>query len=107
MGLAEIKNISNNTGNLGIFIADEEILTSIPMLSYRAIFSIIDFAFHKLGLISIEASILRSNTRAIRFNKSFGFKIINSQDTAENQYYHLTREDYSAKSEKIKKIINR
>lgn len=107
VGLTEVKNISNGKGNLGIFIADEETLTNVPMLSYKAIFSIIDFAFNELQLTNIEASILQNNTRAIRFNESFGFKIINNQNTVENQYYSLTKENYIEKSEKIKSIINR
>lgn len=107
IGLTEVKNISNGKGNLGIFIADEETLTNVPMLSYKAIFTIIDFAFDELKLTNIEASILQNNTRAIRFNESFGFKIINNQDTVENKYYYLTKENYVEKSKKIRKIILR
>jgi len=107
VGMTEIKNILNGVGNLGIFIADEEVLKTVPMLSYQAIFSIIDFSFYELELQSIEASILQNNPRAIRFNESFGFKPINDQDTIENRYYCLTKEDYAVKSKKIKQIISR
>ena len=106
IGLTEIKHIDKyNNGNLGIFIADSESL-KIPMISYRAIFAIIDFAFYELELNEIIASILPDNNRAIRFNESFGFeKSLKNIDKL--LYYTLTQENYKYKSSKIKKILLR
>jgi len=106
VGLTEIKNIYDNRGNLGIFIADQDSL-KIPMLSYKVIFTMIDFSFNELGLSTIEASILKSNPRAIRFNESFGFSRKAGQEEVENQLYILNENRYSLQSEKIKKIIKR
>ncbi len=101
VGLTEIKNIKNSTGNLGIFIADEETLKNSPMLSYRAIFSIIDFAFDELKLETLEATITTDNLRAVRFNESFGFKIIDK----DKSLYLLTKESYRRESKKIKRFL--
>ena len=105
IGMTDIKHIdSSKSGDLGIFIADSESL-EIPMLTYRAIFSTIDFAFHTLGLKKITASILGDNERAIRFNKSFGFKKV--EDSSELLYYTLSLEDYEKSSKAIKRILVR
>ncbi len=108
VGLTEVKSISkdNSSGDLGIFIADSDNL-QIPMLSYRAIFTIIDFAFDRLKLKQLTASILPDNERAIRFNESFGFKPYSNQNSDNLFYYQLFYEDYEQKSNSIKKILNR
>jgi RimJ/RimL family protein N-acetyltransferase len=107
VALTEIKNIIGSKGNLGIFIANEDILTTKTMLSYKIIFTIIDFGFFELGLNTIEANILQSNTRAIRFNKSIGFELQSNQENIQNQLYKLTKQNYKTKTKNIKKIILR
>ena len=105
VGMTDIKHIDpSKSGDLGIFIADSESL-EIPMLTYRAIFSTIDFAFHTLRLKKITASILGDNKRAIRFNKSFGFKEVDN--SGELLYYTLSLEDYENSSKAIKRIVVR
>ncbi len=107
IGLSYIKDIYKDTGYFGIFIADKESLETLPMVSYKIMFSILDFAFDTLNLNYIEASILKSNPRAARFNLSIGFKIRENQEHIEKQYYGLVKKDYIEKSKKIKNIILR
>ena len=108
VGLTEIKSVTEDksSGDLGIFIAESESL-QIPMLTYRAIFTVIDFAFEQLQLTELTASILPDNQRAIRFNESFGFKPSLDQSSKELLYYTLSKDDYQKKSTSIKKILNR
>jgi len=106
IGLTEIKNIIDGVGNLGIFIADEVSL-KIPMLTYKVIFTIIDFSLYKLNLVKIKASILKNNIRAIRFNESLGFKLLDDQEEIKNKIYELDEKTYDQRSKKIKNIILR
>ncbi|WP_434258032.1 GNAT family N-acetyltransferase [Aliarcobacter cryaerophilus] len=106
IGLTEIKNINNGIGNLGIFIAEPEML-SVPMLAYKAIFTMLDFGFYDLNLLKIEASILKDNERAIRFNKALGFEIMENQEHLKNQMYSLSENVYSQKTLSLKKLCLR
>jgi RimJ/RimL family protein N-acetyltransferase len=106
IGLTEIKNISNGIGNLGIFIADKDSL-NIPLLSYRAIFTIIDFAFNTLKLKQLTATVLNNNPRAIKFNKSFGFQEVQNSKNAHTLHFILYKNEYEHKSKSIKKLLDR
>lgn len=106
VGLTEIKNINNEIGNLGIFIADEESL-KIPLLSFKAIFTIIDFAFTTLKLKALEATILNENIRAIRFNQSFGFKAIDEKSQYGHKQYCLLKSEYLLESVPLRRIVQR
>ncbi len=106
IGLTEIKNINNESGDLGIFIADTESL-KIPLISFKAIFTIIDFAFTTLKLKALEATILSGNNRAIRFNQSFGFKVLDENCQSENKRYRLLKSDYLIESEPLKRMVQR
>jgi RimJ/RimL family protein N-acetyltransferase len=107
VGLTEIKHISDNqSADLGIFIADEDSL-KIPLLSYRAIFTIIDFAFYNLELTQLTATVLKNNTRAIKFNKSFGFQNIQNANDTQILHFILKKDIYEYKSKPIKKLLDR
>ncbi len=107
IGLSYIKDVRDNIGYFGIFIADKESLETLPMVSYKIMLSMLDFAFDDLELDLIEASILKSNPRASRFNESVGFQILEDQALLEKQHYLLNRKRYEQKSQKIKKVISR
>ena len=105
VGLTEVKHIENGVGDLGIFIADEDVLKSNPLLAYKAVISITDFAFERLELDKLKATILPENTRAKRFNESFGFRLIQAGPKVET--YGLSMEDYVRKSQKIRSLLDR
>ena len=107
IGLTYIKNTRDDIGYFGIFIADEESLNTLPMISYKTMISMLDFAFYELKLKLVEATILYTNPRAMRFNESVGFKLIKENGTEIKQYYLLKEDNYAIKSKKIKKILLR
>ncbi|MFA5416815.1 MAG: GNAT family N-acetyltransferase [Bacteroidales bacterium] len=81
----------NGTMETGIFIADEKYLnTEIPLMAV--------LTFGELGLrvfnMNSNAHILKSNHRAIRFNKLLGFELCEGQDSLENQLYKLNKERF-------------
>ncbi len=107
IGLVDIKNIDwhEKTGEAGIFISNLQLQnTHIPFAANLAVF---DFDFYELGLKTITAHIVRSNARAIKFNKAFGFKLQKNQNAINNQLYHLDINEYEEKTKKIKKTIIR
>ena len=107
IGLTYIKNVRKDIGYFGIFIADEESLQNLPMISYKMMISMLDLSFETLNLNYVEATILESNPRAARFNISVGFQMIKNKSSSKKQYYLLTKDVYKIKSNKIKNIIER
>lgn len=105
VGLADLKKINKteNSAELGIFIYEDDYLNS--MIPYKVMFSLTDFAFYELNLSYLEAYILKSNKRAIRFNMSYGFVLQPNQENENNQLYRLSKNTYELKCEKIKKIL--
>lgn len=95
IGLINSKNYDSNLGfsEGGIFIWDKHYLNS-----YVAIYStlcFLNFIFHHLKISKKSmARILRSNPRAIQYNKQIGYKLLPGQDDVENQLYELSEEDY-------------
>jgi len=75
-----------------MFIWDDEYLNShIPVLASSVMGY---FNFNFLHNSFALCKMLRSNTRAIDYNKRFGYKICEGQEKEENQLYKLSREDY-------------
>lgn len=94
VGLINIKDINQveKSGEGGVFFWDDECLNSdVPP---RASLTLFYLAYEILDLNFIRAHILRSNPRAIRYNKHMGFKLQSGQEAVENQLYLQTREDY-------------
>jgi UDP-4-amino-4,6-dideoxy-N-acetyl-beta-L-altrosamine N-acetyltransferase len=105
IGLTEIKKIDykNKIGESGIFIYEEGLLNSL--LSYQITLSLLDFAFYTLKLKGVYSTILKSNKRAIRFNKSLGFHSKENIEEENSLKYYLCKEDYEKCTNNIKKII--
>jgi UDP-4-amino-4,6-dideoxy-N-acetyl-beta-L-altrosamine N-acetyltransferase len=103
IGLINIKEIDEKEGEAGIFIFDDTYLNSD--VSFRASLCLNDFGFETLHLKRMKAHILRTNKRAIQFNKLIGYKIAENQDSILNQLYYLTKEDYSIKKERIIRLF--
>jgi RimJ/RimL family protein N-acetyltransferase len=79
----------------GIFIWDAKYQnTPIPLLAV--------LIFGELGVLTFEltayAHILKTNYRAIRYNKLLGFKLCKDQDMTVNQLYIMTKESYRKKA---------
>jgi len=105
VGLANIKNIDWNKrcGEVGAFIYDDSYLNSL--LPYIVSLKRLEMDFEEFGLHYVYAHILKTNKRAIRFNKSFGFQLVSNQEHIENQRYILTRENYEKSLKSLKPII--
>lgn len=110
VGLINGKEIdwSAMTMEVGIFFWDENLYnTPLPALA-SLVFSEIGVVY---GGLTATAHILRTNPRAIRYNREIGFELCESQEEVENQKYVLTRERYLSKARKLRKafftLINR
>lgn len=102
IGLINIRDVDyeNKCGEPGIFVWNDEYLDSdVPM---RATFCLYDFIWSQLGLNTLNIHVLKSNKRAIKFNKFFGYYLLPGQDDAELQAYTLNRSNALDKLEKLK-----
>lgn len=110
VGLINIKDIDweKKKGESGIFIWDDSCLHK--GISYRAALCQRDFAFNILHLNYIEAHILNTNIRSIRYNKKFGFELNDSEkinsDKEVNQLYILTKESYNRNKYNVIDMVN-
>ena len=73
IGLTEIKKINwkQRTGEGGIFIIPEY---QNSYNSFETSILSLDYAFNRLKLKKILSTVMKSNKRAIKYNKVFGFK---------------------------------
>ncbi len=94
VGLCDIKNIryEEKTAEGGIFIYEKLYLNSD--IAIRASLCALDFGDKVLDLTSGTARILRSNKRAIEYNKMLGYMLLPGQENEENQLYALMQENY-------------
>jgi len=94
VGLINIRDINEaeKSGEAGVFFWDDACLNSdVP---FRANLALFDFAYVVLGLKLLRAQVLRSNIRAIRFNKYMGFRLQPGQEAEDPQLYHQSREGF-------------
>jgi len=105
IGLVNIKDIdwTNRSGEWGMFIYEDRYLNT--PLPYQISLAILEFGFYTLELKMIYSHILKTNARAFRFNRSFGFELQPDQEDIENQLYCLSKEKYGIKSMKLREII--
>ncbi|MBW6459088.1 MAG: GNAT family N-acetyltransferase, partial [Bacteroidales bacterium] len=104
IGLINAKHIDWDDHSLegGIFFWEEEVYnTPLP-----AIVSLI-FAEMIIRIIRLKifAHIMKTNDRAIRYNRQLGFELCDGQEGVENQRYLLTTENYLIKSAKLRKAF--
>ncbi len=101
IGIINGKNIdwTKKTTEAGVFIANEKYLnTEVPFLVVL-IFG--ELALMALGLTTY-AHVLKTNERAIRYNKFIGFKLSDGQEEIDNQLYVMTKESYLKKAKLIR-----
>lgn len=93
VGLVDLKNIdyANFVGESGIFIYNDSYLNG--MYSYLTSYILLKFAFSTLKLSIIEAKVMDNNKRAVRYNKSLGFKPTDEVEGLLRTYY-LKKEDF-------------
>jgi len=112
VGLMEIKNIDwiKKQGEGGIFIAEESDRNS--MVGIESLILISDFSFYELGLKKKTVRVLAENSRALRYNKSLGYREIGRQeiDTTDGPasvvLLELTEADYAGHAARIRRIID-
>ncbi|QGQ98479.1 GNAT family N-acetyltransferase [Paenibacillus psychroresistens] len=107
IGLTEIKkiNFTDHSAEAGIFIYSEEYLNS--MIPFQVTLSLLDFAFNYLNIVFINSYILKSNKRAIRFNKALGFVMLDAQEAIEKQHYRLFKDNFLLCTRKIRSVIKK
>jgi RimJ/RimL family protein N-acetyltransferase len=110
IGLTEIKKINWDLkiGEGGIFIIPEY---QNSFNSFETSILMLDYAFDRLKLNTMKARVIRSNIRAIKYNKVFGFKEYNNYEQIiynkkeEIILLKLTYNDYLESRESIAKLI--
>jgi len=95
-------NWEQGTMETGIFIAEEKYInTELPLLAV--------LSFGEIGLnifnMTSYAHMLKSNKRAIRYNKLLGFELCDGQEELENQLYVLNRERFFQRTKLLKKAL--
>ena len=100
IGLINGKNIDweKNTMETGIFFWDKDIYnTPVPIL---AILILAELGII-IGGLTAYARILKTNTRAIKYNKLIGFELCDGQEDVENQLYILPGGNFERKAKKL------
>lgn len=104
VGLINSKNYDPvvGFGEGGIFISDKEYINS-----FAAVFAslcLLNFMFLKLNISDISrVRVLKTNDRAIQYNKLLGYKLLPGQEKVENQLYELHISDYKTIGGKLNK----
>jgi UDP-4-amino-4,6-dideoxy-N-acetyl-beta-L-altrosamine N-acetyltransferase len=104
-GLSDLKkiNVADRTCVGGIFMAPEFWNTDVPL---RATFCASDFAFFDYGLETMLSSVLKTNTRAIRFNLGLGYRIVNNAaDEALTYDIRLEKADYDRTTRHLREYL--
>ena len=93
IGLVQITKINHfeSTGHPGIFIYEED--HGNTLLAFQAMFVLLDYGFNILGLKKMFAEVLKTNERAIRFNRFFGYELVEGQGDKEYDLYVVTKEN--------------
>lgn len=104
IGLINAKDFNDEAGfgEGGIFIWDKEYIGSLA-----AVFSslcLLNFLLVKMNVCrKSRVRILKTNERAIQYNKMLGYKLLPGQDDVLNQLYELDVNDYLAAGKKLNK----
>ena len=102
LGLVNIKNVENGSGEGGIFIADESYQDA--GIGLRAMVAMYDFGFLVLGLREITALILSTNNRAIRVNQAIGAVCDPGQEGVDTPKWRILPDAYWAKTKRLREF---
>jgi RimJ/RimL family protein N-acetyltransferase len=100
LGLVNIKNAENGSGEGGIFIGDESYQDA--GVGTRAMLAMYDFGFLILGLHEITAHILSTNKRAIRVNEAIGAVRDPGQEGVVYPKWRILPDAYWAKTKRLR-----
>jgi len=106
-GLSDLKRIDWEAGTNvgGIFVTPYYWNTDLPM---RVTFAAADFAFYDLGLDATLCSVRKSNARAVRFNLSVGYRILNDESDANPAYeMRMDRPDYERATQRWRDYLHK
>ena len=105
-GLSDMKRIDWDEGTNvgGIFMVPEYWNTDVPM---RVTFAATDYAFNVLGLRATLCSVLKTNSRAVRFNLAVGYRILNSDDAGPAYEMRMDREDYKRATKRLRAYLQK
>ena len=105
IGLANIKNINfhKKEGESGIFLLKKHWGSTTAALSGLALY---DFIFEKLELDQIIGKVLKTNLRAINYNKKIGFEFFSNNATSCNLSCILKKRDYLKKTTQLRKNLS-
>lgn len=93
VGLSQIKDIQNQTGEFGIFIAD--LSARGKKISYRTNMSLIEYGFNSLGLHTLIVHIKKDNPVSQKVQTNLGFTLEPNQEDILNQLYTLQKDRYT------------
>ncbi len=104
IGLINSRNYDQESGfsEGGIFIWNKEYIDSFaPVYSTLCL---LNFVFFVLKVDKVSTiRILKTNTRAINYNKMIGYQLMPDQENVVNQVYKLNIDDYRIHGEKLNK----
>ncbi|MFH1297319.1 MAG: GNAT family N-acetyltransferase [Bacteroidota bacterium] len=106
IGVVNVKEIDwqNRHMESGIFVPDEKywntFVPSIVSIMLTQLF------FRIFGWDHYHAHILKTNTKAIRYNKSLGYELCEGQEENENQLYIIRREMFEKRSKKLVQALS-
>lgn len=105
VGLIHVKNIKDNNGEGGIFLASEKYENAdvVP----RMVLCFNDFVFDDLKLDFIYSQIRADNKKAISSSIAQGCVINEEKSTLEILSFLLLPENYQKKTKKIRLILNK
>lgn len=105
VGVTDYKQIDydRRTAEGGIFIHDERYQNGLYAYAILAVKHA--YGFNELGLQTLFANILDDNPRAIRFNKSLGYKPTETVVGGVKRLYVLTRDDYYKNFERYRRLL--
>jgi UDP-4-amino-4,6-dideoxy-N-acetyl-beta-L-altrosamine N-acetyltransferase len=87
--LTKINNL-NYTAEPGLYIGDKNYRNTF--YGIEAFYYLLDFAFNHIQLKEIKGMVMISNQPALKMNKQFGFKILNTYDNFHE--ISLKKEDF-------------
>ncbi|NQV03448.1 MAG: GNAT family N-acetyltransferase [Bacteroidia bacterium] len=105
IGVINVKNVDwkNRQLESGIFIPDEKFWgTFVPSI---VSIMLTQMFFRIFGWDHYYAHIMKTNERAIKYNKSLGYELCEGEEENENQLYILKRENFEKRSEKLVKAL--
>lgn len=96
---------ADKTSESGIFLGNDKYRNSyIPVF---ASLILLEMSFFFLGGKESYIRILKNNKASIKYNTQLGYKLCPNQEDVENQQYILTRENFVAKTYKIRKAAQK